>query len=236
MRGYGELPPEVVPELNGLVSEIKAMLDQLNGFLGQGLDQDPAERLRRLEQTGDEVELLKKLERVITEQGLVDYRGRLSAILDRIESKSFEVALFGRVSSGKSSLLNHIIGSDVLPVGVNPITAVPTRIVYGSKPRILVTTAGQNPQALEIERVTEFVTEQQNPANKKRVERLIVEYPSDKLKEKAWCWSTLLDWGLWQAPARRKRSLICRGAISVLCSIERRINVDRRGLYRRCRR
>jgi GTP-binding protein EngB required for normal cell division len=183
MRGYGEVPQDVVPELNGLVSEIKAMLDQLNGFLGQGLDQDPAERLRRLEQTGDEIQLLKKLELVITQHGLVDYRGRLSAILDRLESKSFEIALFGRVSSGKSSLLNHIVGSDVLPVGVNPITSVPTRIVFGSKPRILVTTAGQNPQVLEIGRITEFVTEQQNPANKKRVERLVVEYPSDKLKD-----------------------------------------------------
>jgi GTP-binding protein EngB required for normal cell division len=183
MRGYGEVPPEVVPELNGLVSEIKAMLDQLNGFLSQGVDQDPAERLRRLGQTGDEIQLLKKLELVITQQGLVDYRGRLSAIVDRLESKSFEVALFGRVSSGKSSLLNHVIGSDVLPVGVNPITAVPTRIVYGSQPRILVTIAGQAPQALALERISEFVTELQNPANKKRVERVIVEYPSEKLKD-----------------------------------------------------
>ena len=113
----------------------------------------------------------------------MDYRGRLSGILDRLESKSFEIALFGRVSSGKSSLLNHIAGADVLPVGVNPITAVPTRIVFGSKPRILVTIAGQNPQALDIGRITEFVTEQQNPANKKRVERLVVEYPSEKLKD-----------------------------------------------------
>jgi GTP-binding protein EngB required for normal cell division len=183
MRGYGEVPPDVVPELNGLVTEIKAMLDQLNGFLSQGVDQDPAERLRRLARTGDEVQLLKKLERAITQHGLVDYRGRLSAILDRLESKSFEVALFGRVSSGKSSLLNHIVGSDVLPVGVNPITAVPTRMVFGTSPRILVTVAGQSTQAFEIERVSEFVTEQQNPANKKRVERLVVEYPSDKLRE-----------------------------------------------------
>ena len=183
MRGYGEVPADVVPELNGLVNEIKAMLDQLNGYLAQDLGQDPGERLRRLQQTGDEIELLKKLELVITQHGLVDYRGRLSAILDRIESKSFEIALFGRVSSGKSSLLNHIVGVAVLPVGVNPITAVPTRIVFGPKPRLLVRTAGQNVEAFGIERIPEFVTEQQNPANKKRVERLVVEYPSDRLKD-----------------------------------------------------
>jgi GTP-binding protein EngB required for normal cell division len=183
MRGYGEVPAEVIPELNGLVNEIKAMLDQLSGYLGQDLEQDPGERLRRLEQTGDEIRLLKRLEHVITEQGLVDYRGRLSAILDRVESKSFEIALFGRVSSGKSSLLNHIVGTDVLPVGVNPITAVPTRIIFGPVPRLVVRTAGQKLETFAIERIAEFVTEQQNPANTKRVERLVVEFPSERLKD-----------------------------------------------------
>lgn len=183
MRGYGEVPAEVIPELNGLVNEIKALLEQLSGYLGQDVDQDPRERLNRLKQTGDEIELLRKLETVITEQGLVDYRSRLSGILDRIESKSFEIAFFGRVSSGKSSLLNYIVGVDLLPVGVNPITAVPTRIVFGPTPRLLVRTAGQSIQTLAIERIAEFVSEQHNPANNKRVERLVVEFPSERLRE-----------------------------------------------------
>lgn len=183
MRGYGEVPAEVIPELNGLVNEIKAMLDQLSGYLGQDLEQDPGERLRRLEQTGDEIQLLKKLEHVITQLGLVDYRGRLSAIVDRVESKSFEIALFGRVSSGKSSLLNHIVGTNVLPVGVNPITSVPTRIIFGPAQRLIVRTAGQKPETFGIDRIAEFVTEQQNPANTKRVERLVVEFPSERLKD-----------------------------------------------------
>lgn len=183
MRGYGEVPPEVIPELNGLVSEIKALLDQLNGYLGQNLDKDPGERLRRLQQTGNEALLLGKLERIISQYGLVDYRDRLSAILDRLESDSYEIALFGRVSSGKSSLLNHIIGFDLLPVGVNPITAVPTRIAFGAAPRLIVRTAGQRPETLAVDRISEFVTEQQNPANRKRVERLLVEFPSARLKD-----------------------------------------------------
>ena len=98
MRGYGEVPADVTPELNGIVHEIKALLDQLNAYLSQAAGEDPGERLQRLQQTGDEIELLRKLERVIALHGLVDFRGRLSAILDRIESKNFEIALFGRVS------------------------------------------------------------------------------------------------------------------------------------------
>lgn len=183
MRGYGEVPAEVVPELNGLVNEIKGLLEQLSAYLGQNVDQDPSERLKRLSQTGDEIELLRRLEAVISEQGLVDYRRRLSAILDRAESNNFEIAVFGRVSSGKSSLLNHIVGFDLLPVGVNPITAVPTRIAFGATPRLLVRTAGQNEQVHRVENIAEFVTERHNPGNIKRVERLVVEFPSERLKD-----------------------------------------------------
>jgi hypothetical protein len=44
------------------------------------------------------------------------------------QAKSFEIALFGRVSSGKSSLLNAVLETNLLPIGVTPVTAVPTRI------------------------------------------------------------------------------------------------------------
>jgi hypothetical protein len=52
-------------------------------------------------------------------------------LLDRMESAAFEVGVFGRVSSGKSSLLNYILQTDVLPIGVTPVTAIPTRISHG---------------------------------------------------------------------------------------------------------
>ena len=57
-----------------------------------------------------------------------------NALASRLEEDTFEVALFGRVSSGKSSLLNALLGTNILPVGVNPITAVPTKLRYGKTP------------------------------------------------------------------------------------------------------
>jgi hypothetical protein len=141
MRGYGELPSAVVPELNGIVVELQGVVKKLDLYLAQGSGQDLQERLARLEQTRDEIELLKTIERIVTERGLVEFRPALAAIVDRMAESRFEIALFGRVSSGKSSLLNYVLGSDVLPVGVNPITAVPTRVVYGSQPRLIVSYA-----------------------------------------------------------------------------------------------
>jgi hypothetical protein len=127
---------------------------KLDIYLEQGSGQDLQERLARLEQTNDEIELLRTIERIVTNRGLVEFRPALATIVDRLAESRFEIALFGRVSSGKSSLLNYILGSAALPVGVNPITAVPTRVVYGSQPRLIVSYAEMATAECELERLT----------------------------------------------------------------------------------
>jgi GTP-binding protein EngB required for normal cell division len=183
LRGYGEVPASVVPELNGVVNEMSSLIRKLSGYLAQGLGQDLQRRLDRLAQTGNEVELLKTLERVIDAHGLIEFRPALSIILDKLESQRFQIAVFGRVSSGKSSFLNYILGSDVLPVGVNPITAVPTRIMFGATPNVRISHVDGKTEEAAIGRLPEFVSEQHNPGNAKHVTRIVVELPSTRLRE-----------------------------------------------------
>jgi GTP-binding protein EngB required for normal cell division len=147
------------------------------------MGQDLQGRLQRLDRTSDEVELLKVLERIIHAHGLVEFRSTLSLLLDQLESNNFQIAVFGRVSSGKSSLLNHILETDVRPVGVNPITAVPTRIVHGPEPRLLVSFLAQKREAMEVRRLAEFVSEPLNPGNRKHVTQVTVELPSQRLQD-----------------------------------------------------
>jgi hypothetical protein len=40
MRGYGEVPESALPELNGLVDEMKGLISRLDSYLGQGLGID----------------------------------------------------------------------------------------------------------------------------------------------------------------------------------------------------
>jgi GTP-binding protein EngB required for normal cell division len=72
---------------------------------------------------------------------------------------------------------------DVLPVGVNPITAVPTRLAYGLQPALSVWFAHKSPERLEIGHLSEFVTEQLNSANSKHVTRITVQLPSPRLRD-----------------------------------------------------
>ena len=183
MRGYGEIPPAAAVELNGIAGELQGLVRQLDQYLMRGAGENLQQRLEKLEQTGDELPLLKKLETIITEHGLVEFRSTLSMILDRLEDNSFEIAIFGRVSSGKSSLLNTILETDVLPVGVTPITAVPTRLAYAESPAVNVWFANRSPERFEISRLPEFVAEQLNPGNEKHVTRIVVQLASPRLRD-----------------------------------------------------
>ncbi|MGB2640874.1 MAG: dynamin family protein [Candidatus Acidiferrum sp.] len=182
MRGYGELPTELATELEGISGELRGLVARVNQYLLQGAGQDLKNRLQRLEQTSSELELLAKIERVVTERGLVEFRGTIAGIVDRLEDQSLEVAVFGRVSAGKSSLLNAILGEEILPVGVTPITAVPTRIRFGVTARLTVWYAERPTQMLEIKRLIEVASEKENPHNEKRVTRIVLDLPSPRLR------------------------------------------------------
>jgi GTP-binding protein EngB required for normal cell division len=183
MRGFGPVPDDAVRELNGVVHELRALITGMERYLKQELDRDLEKRLQRLEHTGFDVVLLRLLEQVATRNGLVEFRLRIDALASRMEEDTFEVALFGRVSSGKSSLLNALLGTDVLPVGVNPITAVPTKLRYGKTFKAFVAYGdGRNSQVSAGE-LARIVTEQGNPGNLQNVARALVEVPSPRLQQ-----------------------------------------------------
>jgi GTP-binding protein EngB required for normal cell division len=183
MTGYGALAETTAIEMAGLVDEMQGIISRLDSYLAQGQSADLEKRLQHLEEAGRDIALVKALERAINQHGLVEFRPALATIIDRLETNALEIAVFGRVSSGKSSLLNHIVGQELLPVGVNPITAVPTRLAYGTEPRATAWFADRKPEQIAVERLAEFVTEQQNPANIQHVTRIVVELPAQRLRE-----------------------------------------------------
>ena len=126
---------------------------------------------------------LRELSRIVAEHGLIDLRPALIMLVDRALENTFEVGVIGRVSSGKSSLLNAMIGTPILPTGVLPVTAFPTRVRRGPSPFLHVAYANGRTDTLPVDRIHEFVTETSNPGNEKRLTRLLVVYPADRVPE-----------------------------------------------------
>jgi GTP-binding protein EngB required for normal cell division len=183
MLGYGPLSSEAAHRLDGIRTELDGLVAKLRSYLGKGAGGDLQRRLHQLGKTSNEIRLLSEIERIITAHGLVEFRGTLSMLLDRMESAAFEVGVFGRFSSGKSSLLNYILQTDVLPIGVTPVTAIPTRISHGPIAEAGIEFAEAQPQIIPLSDLAEFATEQKNPGNKRHVARIFVKLPSDRLRE-----------------------------------------------------
>ncbi|HEX4020340.1 MAG TPA: dynamin family protein [Acidobacteriaceae bacterium] len=183
MRGSGAVPDDAVSELNGVVYELRSLVCGMERYLKQELSIDLEKRLRRLEEAGSDVALLRFLEQIVTRDGLVEFRPRIDMLASRLEGDSLEVALFGRVSSGKSSLLNALLGTPVLPVGVNPITAVPTKVRYGKALKAGVSYGDGRSAIVTIGELSNLVSEQGNPGNLQNIVQAIVEIPSPRLKQ-----------------------------------------------------
>ncbi len=183
MRGSGAVTDDVAAELNGVVHELRSVAQSMERYLRQELGTNLESRLKRLERSGHDVRLLQVIETVVTRHGLVEFRSRIASLASRFEDNNLEVALFGRVSSGKSSLLNALLDTDVLPVGVNPITAVPTRLRYGSSLRAEIAYASGRNDEVSIDEFRQLVSEDGNPGNQRNVTRAVVEIPSARLNQ-----------------------------------------------------
>ena len=131
LRGYGRIPDAGNNLLETINGELHSLIAKLQTCLAQDANADLQVRIERLDKASTDAKPVEELSRIITSHGLVEYREALAMIIDRMENRVFEIAVFGRVSSGKSSLFNYLWGVDCLPVGVTPVTAVPTRICHG---------------------------------------------------------------------------------------------------------
>jgi GTP-binding protein EngB required for normal cell division len=184
LKGYGALDPAAADEIERTADALERTIRQLRVFLRGGAEEDFEERLRRLETGSVSSARVATLERVIREYGLVEFRPVFRTLLERLEERTFNVALFGRVSSGKSSLLNALLGAAILPTGVTPVTSVPARIRLGGTASIGVRYADGRRETLALDALAQLASEAYNPGNVKGVARLEVIYPArDHLAE-----------------------------------------------------
>lgn len=103
---------------------------------------------------------------------------RCDALMTKLAGDRFTLAVLGQFKRGKSSLMNAIIGRELLPVGVLPLTSAITVLRFGVKERLLIEHAHWTfPRDVPIERLAEFVTENSNPGNRQQVLAAYLELP-----------------------------------------------------------
>lgn len=99
--------------------------------------------------------------------------GRAIRLAERLGAGRFLVAVAGEFKRGKSTLINALVRTDVLPVGVLPLTAVATELSFGEDGAVVEYLDGRR-AAIDPAEIAEFVSEDRNPGNERRVARVEV--------------------------------------------------------------
>ncbi len=99
-------------------------------------------------------------------------------LMVKLAEDRFTLAVLGQFKRGKSSLMNAIIGRDLLPTGILPLTSAITVLKFGPVERLVIHREKQLfPEEVPVESLANYVTEKGNPGNVKQVKMACLELP-----------------------------------------------------------
>lgn len=132
---------------------------------------------------------LKRVQEFARKLELDETVAHIDTLLLQHEHKNFNVAVVGEFKRGKSTLINALLGRQVLPANVLPCSATLNRITYGVRPSVEIRYRGRDEQPgrveqIEIEQLAEYVTKL-TPESEERaadIEEAVVQYPLELCK------------------------------------------------------
>jgi len=105
---------------------------------------------------------------------------RINILEDLIKSRKYCIAVIGEFKRGKSSLINALIGSRILPTDILPMTASITHIRYGEEKKIQIIYKDGTSETKSIEELVDYATkfDAEKEKTAERINEILVRYPS----------------------------------------------------------
>jgi Dynamin family len=131
---------------------------------------DPDARLRALEQLAERADA-----------GEIARQAR--ELADRVAEGRFYLACVGQFKRGKSTVLNALVGQSLLPTGVVPVTSAVTVLRHGAEAAAQVWFQDGRSLPIPPAEIGAYVSESENPENRKGVRAVEVFAPSPLLAQ-----------------------------------------------------
>ncbi len=104
------------------------------------------------------IESLKQLQEYSESLNLHNTAKSIADVVEKSEEDHFEVAIVGEFKRGKSTLINALLGQEVLPADVLPATATLNRVTYSAEPYVMVEYKDGRTEKVEVDRLQDYVT------------------------------------------------------------------------------
>jgi GTP-binding protein EngB required for normal cell division len=109
-------------------------------------------------------------------------RGEITELSEKLSTNRFYLVIIGLFKRGKSSVINALLGQELAPVAVTPVTSVITFFEYSTSSSAHVFFENGTKTLIELSDVVNYVSEEQNPKNKKNVKFLKIYCDNPILK------------------------------------------------------
>ncbi|MBU4439741.1 MAG: dynamin family protein [Firmicutes bacterium] len=115
------------------------------------------------------IERLTDSKELLESSGICEeYIKKIENLQTKLKNKELTISVIGQFKRGKTSFINAILKDDILPVGIIPVTSVVTKIQYGSGYATVLFKDGHE-EMVSLDSLGAFISEQENPVNKKGV-------------------------------------------------------------------
>ncbi len=112
-----------------------------------------------------------------------DLSASLRDAIERAGGDVVQLVVVGQFKRGKTTLINALLGVDLLPRAVTPLTSVITLLRHGPAPRAAVIFHDGRRLEIRLDEVADYVTERGNPRNARGVRIAELEAPADLLAD-----------------------------------------------------
>jgi GTPase Era involved in 16S rRNA processing len=122
---------------------------------------------------------LQKLLEYTTKMKLEGNAKAVEDVMKRLAEDTFSIAIIGEFNRGKSTLINALLGKDVLPMDVLPTTATLNKISYSITPFVKVEYKDGHSEDVEIDKLNNYVTKltRESEETAKTIKEACVYYP-----------------------------------------------------------
>jgi GTP-binding protein EngB required for normal cell division len=107
---------------------------------------------------------------------------KLISLEMKLASNQLHLAVLGQMKRGKSSFINALLGAEILPTGVLPVTSVITEIKYAPVPKATILYSTGRREEVGLSTLADYITEVGNPGNKRKAASVEITYPSPLLE------------------------------------------------------
>ena len=130
--------------------------------------------------TPDRLERFERVARAAGDPGAAD---DARDIVAQMRAGEANFVVFGQFKRGKSTLVNALLGADVMPTGPLPLTGITTVVRYGETPERLITFFDGNVR--NVDALEDYVTEERNSHNRLGVKKVEVRWPAPAIEHMA---------------------------------------------------